>query len=43
MTEQRPESRVRINLTGKRSTPKPPAPRSNDKPPSRVRINPRSK
>lgn len=37
------ESRVRINLTGKRSTPKPPEPRGNEKPLSRVRINPRSK
>ncbi|MFE9738839.1 hypothetical protein [Streptomyces sp. NPDC006477] len=43
MTEKQPESRVRINLTGQRTTPKPPTPRSNEKPVSRVRINPRSK
>jgi hypothetical protein len=42
MTEQ-PKSRVRINLTGKRATPKPPTPRDNEQPVSRVRITPRSK
>ncbi|MGW0032103.1 hypothetical protein ACWDXD_20035 [Streptomyces sp. NPDC003314] len=42
MTEQKP-SRVRINLTGKRTTPKPAAPAPNEKPASRVRINGRSK
>ncbi|WP_272922304.1 hypothetical protein [Streptomyces sp. SID5770] len=41
MTEQKP-SRVRINLTGKR-TPKPATPAPNEKPVSRVRINGRSK
>jgi hypothetical protein len=36
MTDQ-PQSRVRINLTGKRTAPK--TPPATDQPPSRVRIN----
>lgn len=41
MTEQ-PASRVRKNLTGKRTTPKP-KPATTEPPVSRVRINGRSK
>ncbi|MFB7592352.1 hypothetical protein [Streptomyces sp. NPDC056169] len=42
MAEQKPTSRVRINLDGRRSTPKPAQPASNEKPASRVKFNPRS-
>lgn len=42
MTEQKP-SRVRINLTGKRTVPKPKPQAGNEPRESRVRINPSSK
>ncbi|MFC8953719.1 hypothetical protein ACFT8P_13965 [Streptomyces sp. NPDC057101] len=42
MAEQQPTSRVRINLDGRRTTPKPAKPASNDKPASRIKFNPRN-
>ncbi|MFI0929707.1 hypothetical protein ACH4TP_38150 [Streptomyces sp. NPDC021012] len=41
MTEKKPTSRVRINLGGRRTTPKPDKPTSTNKPASRVKFNPR--